>query len=207
MEIFVLNDRRYENAKNLPIIEIEFLDVEIDFERVDIIIFTSQNSVKSLQKYLQKWQHIPALAVGEATKECLIKLHANVINFDNSFYGDDLVLNSFELLKNKNILYPRAKKVSSNISTILKSFDLIEVIVYQTICKKIEQKEIKNSKIIFSSPSTVECFFKNFSFDSSNVAISIGKKTSNSLKKYLNDFKEYEYLTIQEIIELEKSFL
>ena len=48
------------------------------------------------------------------------------------------------------------------------------------MCKKYNKKVKlpKNSTIIFSSPSTIKCFFENISWDESFKAVSIGKTTS-----------------------------
>jgi uroporphyrinogen-III synthase len=47
----------------------------------------------------------------------------------------------------------------------------------------------KNSIIIFTSPSTIKCFFKSFDWDSSFKAVVIG----NSTKKHLpQDIECYE---------------
>ena len=58
--------------------------------------------------------------------------------------------------------------------------------VYQTVCHEYKHK-IKlplDSIIIFSSPSTIECFFKKVEWDKSFTAISIGRTTA----KYFPDF-------------------
>jgi len=40
-----------------------------------------------------------------------------------------------------------------------------------------EEKPLKNAIIIFTSPSTIHCFLKNFEWDESYTAVVIGKAT------------------------------
>jgi uroporphyrinogen-III synthase len=57
--------------------------------------------------------------------------------------------------------------------------------IYETSCVKYNEKITlpKNSIIIFSSPSTIECFFKNVIWDESFKAISIGNTTAKYFPK------------------------
>ncbi|MBP6289553.1 MAG: uroporphyrinogen-III synthase, partial [Aliarcobacter sp.] len=62
--------------------------------------------------------------------------------------------------------------------------DIDEIISYKTSCNKQERKALdKNSTIIFTSPSSVECFFKKYSWEDSFKAIAIGKTTALYLPK------------------------
>ena len=62
-----------------------------------------------------------------------------------------------------------------------------ELIVYKTVCKTFEKKVKlpKNSTIIFSSPSTIECFLKNVIWDESFTAVSIGDTTARYFPEYI----------------------
>ena len=65
-----------------------------------------------------------------------------------------------------------------------------ELVVYETRCSTYTKEEApkKGAKIIFSSPSTIECFFENFAWDESYKAIAIGKTTAAHLPKYIKPF-------------------
>lgn len=79
-------------------------------------------------------------------------------------------------------MYLRGKDIVSNFITILNNNEvncLDEIIYENKFNESVQKKKIpKNSKIIFTSPSTVKYFFKIFSWDESYTAISIGKTTA-----------------------------
>jgi len=57
--------------------------------------------------------------------------------------------------------------------------ELQEQIIYETGCIEYteEEKPVKNAIIIFTSPSTIHCFLKNFKWDESYTAVVIGRAT------------------------------
>ena len=67
---------------------------------------------------------------------------------------------------------------------------LDEKIIYETACVAYtnENKPDKHAIIIFTSPSTIHCFLKNFDWDESYTAVVIGEAT----KKYLPVNARYE---------------
>ncbi|MDQ7047974.1 MAG: uroporphyrinogen-III synthase [Sulfurovum sp.] len=58
--------------------------------------------------------------------------------------------------------------------------------MYETSCIEYsnEDKPDKNAIIIFTSPSTIHCFLKNFEWDESYVAVVIGEATKKHLPSY-----------------------
>ena len=82
-------------------------------------------------------------------------------------------------------LYPRAKTIASNLPDILRSkgSDITEVVVYETVCSD-EALEVPEdgSVIIFSSPSTVKCFYERFGWRESYRCVAIGKTTANAVE-------------------------
>ena len=67
---------------------------------------------------------------------------------------------------------------------------LFEEIIYETSCINYLEKDKpkKNSIIIFTSPSTINCFFENFAWDESYVAVVIGKATVSHLPLNVKSF-------------------
>jgi uroporphyrinogen-III synthase len=63
--------------------------------------------------------------------------------------------------------------------------ELKEQIIYETFCIDYTKDKTpkKGAIIIFTSPSTIKCFFKNFEWDSSYRAILIGNATKAHLPK------------------------
>ena len=111
---------------------------------------------------------------------------ANIAFIGFSGHGNDFANELIPYLKNKKTLYIRALKTVSNLTNILKEngIDIDEIISYKTSCNKQEIKILdKNSTIIFTSPSSVECFFKKYSWEDSFKAIAIGKTTALYLPK------------------------
>lgn len=89
---------------------------------------------------------------------------ANIAFIGFSGHGNDFAYELIPYLKDKKTLYVRALKTVSNLANILKEngINIDEVIAYKTSCNKQEKKALdKNSTIIFTSPSSVECFLEN----------------------------------------------
>ena len=190
--IYILSNKDIKGAKKLPVIEQIFFKKEIDFKNYDYLIFTSRNGVKAAQNISTKWKELPSLVIGKGTEEEVVKLGGKVLYVAKKSYGDDFAKEIVKNFDKKRFLYLRGKKVLSNLTDILKDsgFDITEEIVYKTVCIKYKNpKNIeKGSFVIFSSPSTVECFFKNFKWDKSYKAIAIGKKTATFIPSNI-DYK------------------
>jgi len=172
--IVTLSKIEYEGALSLPLLEFIYFRPAIDLTQYDALIITSKEAIKALS-YL-KWQEMRVYCVGAATA----KLVPNVAYSQNSGGAFELV----EYLKknsiNEKLLYCRGEKVSVDIASKLK---INETVLYKSTCveDKPKIKILPNSTIIFSSPSTVDCFLKYYKFESSFKAIALGKTTALSL--------------------------
>lgn len=190
-KIYLLNDDKYENVTNLPMIKINFFQKKIDLKSYDALIFTSKNGVRAIDKIDKNWIKKEIYSIGEGTSKEIKKYNANLVYTAKSSYGNSFALEIKERLKNKKVLFLRAKVVTSKLNKILKEADikLDEEIVYETTCRDYEEEKLidKNSIIIFTSPTTVNCFFENFKWDKSYKAVSIGKVTANSVPSYVNN--------------------
>ncbi len=188
LNIYILNDKKVKWAKNLPVIKIDTIKVDFDFSKYDGIIFTSKNAIYSLNSYNQEWMSKPIYAIAPQTAKVASNMGAKIKFVSKEKHGDEFAQELVPLLKNKKVLYIRGSKVVTNLVETLNSNGVIcdEAVVYQTVCvnftKKI--KLPKKSVIIFSSPSTIECFLKNAQWDESYKAVSIGHTT----EKYFPDF-------------------
>ncbi len=203
-EIYLLNSDKFENIKNLPVIKINFFKKEIDLDPYNGIIFTSKNSVRAIDLIGQKWREKEIYSIGAGTSKEIKRYNVNPIYTAKNSYGDSFAQEIKEKLKGKRILFLRAKKVTSKLNHILKNsgVNLDEIVIYETICKeyKNEEKPIKNSVIIFTSPSTVKCFLKNFIWDKSYRAVAIGKVTAKEIPQNIKVFYSKEQ-TIQSCID------
>jgi uroporphyrinogen-III synthase len=206
--IFILSDKKVKDAQNLEIIKINFIkDITIDLTNCDAIIFSSKNSVKAIDKLDKNWKKKEIYSIGKATTKTIQKFHANINYEANKNYGNDFANELINKLQNKKVFYPRAKVVLSNLVNILKEnkIDIKEQIIYETICNNQTKILPKNSTIIFSSPSTIECFFKNYKWDDNFEAIVIGTVTEKYLPKDINiNYKVSKKQTLEECVKIAK---
>ncbi len=181
--IYILSEKKYAGAENLPCINIRFLPQKIDVSDYDALIFSSKNGVAAMEQCNKAWKEKPSFAIGLATCEAIQSLNGSCIYQANSSYGDHFAKEIKSRLKGKKVLFIRPKVVTSSLNTILLDAGVLldEAVLYETICAKCEQlkKPEKNAVIIFSSPSTISCFFNCFSWDESYQAVVIGEKTAS----------------------------
>jgi uroporphyrinogen-III synthase len=179
--IYLLNNQKYDGVENLPVIKINYLTPEINFSNIDYLLFTSKNGVVAVDKISDEWKNIPAITIGEATAKMVKKVGGKVEYIAKKSYGDELAKEIIQNFALSNILFFKAKKVLSNIVEVLEenNFNVIQKVVYETICNKIEKELKKNSVFIFTSPSTIKCFFNQFNWDESFKAVAIGSRTAS----------------------------
>ena len=207
LPIYLLTEEKKEGALNFPVIKINFLTPEISFEGVDFLLFTSKNGVRAIDKITSEWKNIPSLAIGKATANEIKQRGGMVEYIAKNAYGDEFAKEIAKKYQNRTFLFLRAKKIVSNIKEIFEnsSNTLIEKIVYETVCNKPNTHIKKPAFVIFSSPSTVECFLR-VENPENVIPIAIGKKTRDSLIEH----KITSYLmptkpSINECIKLAKS--
>ena len=187
MAIYILSEKKYKNTYNLPCIIISHIKKDIDLSSYDALIFTSKNGVEAIDNINKSWKILPSYSIGSGTSAVIRELGGNVVYEAKSSYGDDFAKEIKRRLGGKRVLFLRAKKVTSKLNQILKENGVLldEQIVYETLCNECEnlKKPESGSCIIFSSPSTVKCFFKCFEWDSSYKAVVIGEVTLKALPK------------------------
>ncbi len=207
-KIYLLNNLKYEGIENIEVFGIEYIPSDVDLSRYDALIFTSKNAIYSIDSFNKKWQKIPSYAIAPKTANVIIKYNGNLVFTGISSHGDEFAEELIPKLKNKKVLYIRALKTVSKLVKILKenSIQIDELIAYKTSCLKVNKALEKNSIIIFTAPSSVECFFKNYTWDDSYKAITIGKTTANYLPKNI-EYIVSEKTSIDECIKLAKQLL
>ena len=152
------------------------------------MIFTSKNAVYSLDSFNKDWKKVDSYAIAPKTANVIEKMGGKVNFTGITSHGDEFAQELITLLKNKKVLYIKALKTVSNLVKILKENDILvdELITYQTSCKKSNSSLKDNSVFIFTSPSSVECFFKQYQWKNNYKAIVIGKTTAKYLPKEVN---------------------
>jgi len=194
--IYLLSPLKKDDTISLPMISFKITTNSIDFDICDTLMFTSKQAVVSANNIDKRWKNYPCIAIGGATKNKIEELGGEVIYHPQKFYGESLANDIKKYFANRNILYLRPKVISFDSKGFLAKENILlhEQIIYETSCQEynISQKPKKGAIIIFTSPSTIKCFFKNFSWDSSYMAVLIG----NSTKKHLP--KECKYIVADE---------
>ncbi|MFW0695369.1 uroporphyrinogen-III synthase [Aliarcobacter butzleri] len=204
-KIYLLNEQKHEDVENLEVFQIEYIKSDIDLKKYDALVFTSKNGVKAINSFNQDWKNIPSYAIAQKTANTIIKLGGVVEFIGNSGHGNDFAYELKNVLKDKKVLYVKALKTVSNLPNILKENGVFldEIIAYKTSCKKSNIILEENSIFIFTSPSGVECFFKQYSWKNSYKAIVIGKTTAEFLPSNIN-YEISSQTSVEECIKLAK---
>ncbi len=184
-EIYLLNNDDYEGVNSLPVIKSVFFDKQIDLSSYDALVFTSKNGVRAIDRIDKDWIEKEIYSIGSGTSKEIKKHNANLVYTAKSSYGDDFAKEIKKRLSSKRVLFPRAKTVTSKLNRILKDNGVLldEIVLYETVC--VEYKDDlapkDGSVIIFTSPSTIDCFFKNFNWRDDYLAVCIGKVTAKAM--------------------------
>lgn len=205
-KIYLLNNLKYEGIENLEVFGIDYIESKIDLTAYDALIFTSKNAIYSIDSFNKKWKDIDSYAIAPKTADIIKNLNGKLVFTGISSHGNEFAYELIPLLKNKKVLYIKALKTVSRLVEILKdnSIDIDELVTYKTSCKVSSKVLQKNSIFIFTSPSSVKCFFKNYTWHDSYKAVVIGRTTANYLPQEVN-FEISSKTSIEECIKLAKN--
>jgi len=188
--IYLLSPIPREDTISLPMIDFSIVAEKIDFSSCDTLMFTSKQAVVSAETIDRSWKKYPCIAIGSATKKQIEALGGKVVYFPKKFYGEQLSQDIARFFKEKQLLYLRPQEVSFDSRGFLKreGIDLQEQVIYETSCIAYTalEKPPENAIIIFTSPSTIHCFLKNFDWDDNYTAVVIGKATKVHLPENTN---------------------
>jgi uroporphyrinogen-III synthase len=202
--IYLTSPLKKEGTRALPMIEFSRIARKLDFGDADTLMFTSKQAVSFANEIDPKWREYPSIAIGPATKKRIESLGGEVIYSPSSFYGKVLAEDIARFFASRKILYLRPAVVSfdSKAHLAAKGITLREQVIYETLCREYrrDEKPPENSIIVFTSPSTIHCFLKNFGWDESYTAVVIGKATLEHLPENA-DFAISEIPSIDSCIE------
>lgn len=201
--VYLFSTSKHKDVTNINSLSINFLKKDIDFSTYDSLIITS----KQVSKYFEFFKITPpldALAISTKTAQAYEDIGGTILEI-GSGYGDNL----FELIqkypKNKRWLYLRAKVVASDFVKKLndKGYDIQEAIIYESSCSSdiLNATVTNNSTLIFTSPSSVQCFLKNHTITKENNVIVIGTTTAKELPSDIS-YKISPKTTINSCLEL-----
>ena len=186
-KIYLFSISPHPDATSINSLTITFLKPSIDFSKYDHLIITSKQSSEALKQYgTQHYLDKKALCVSVASAKSYEKLGATVLDTGTG-YGDNLVDKIKTYPKSTKWLYLRAKVVASDFVKICQDdgFDIDEAIVYESECsQEILDIEVQDDSIlIFTSPSSLNCFLKTHTISKNSKIIVIGKTTAKAVPK------------------------
>nr|WP_321267727.1 uroporphyrinogen-III synthase [uncultured Sulfurimonas sp.] len=184
-QIYLFATSKHPDAISVQSLQVRLLKPQIDFSIYDYLIITSKQTIKALEQYdFNDFINIPALCVSEKTAKAYKDFGGIVLEVGDG-YGDNLVKNIKEKSKNIKWLYPRAEVIASDFVQRSKNegYNIDEEILYVSECAKegLEVDIKKNSILIFTSPSSIECFLKTHTIDATNKIVVIGTTTAKAL--------------------------
>ncbi|EAJ5673749.1 uroporphyrinogen-III synthase [Campylobacter lari] len=190
--IYFIGDKEFDGVKTIRLNEIKFLNFEVNLKEFDCLIASSKNALKSLM--LSKSEidfDIKLYVLGQKSADFAKELGFKNVKYSSKAYGKNLASEFLSEFKNKQCLYLRAKKISSDLDECLLKENILlkQLIVYENIAiepKKDELKIYHPSVFIFSAPSSVEQFLKFFTLKKEDKVVVIGQSTASKLQNFKN---------------------
>ncbi len=206
--VYLFSISSHPDTVSVNSLSITFLQPEIDFSKYDAFIITSKQASKALEQYqTQLFQNIPALCVSKASAKSYEAIGGRVLDVGEG-YGDNLVQKIKNYPKSMRWLYLRAKVVASDFVFVSKKegYLIDEAIVYVSECSKdiLNVEVVEESILIFTSPSSLECFLQTHTLSKRSTLIVIGKTTAKAVPKGI-EYHISEKTTIESCMELAKS--
>lgn len=170
-------------------------------EKIENVVFTSQNAVQSLLNSFSKqelnFENI--YCVGRRTKRLIEKNIGKVTHVENS--SEKLANYMVKNTKNREVTYFTGNLRREELPSILEKnqFVVNEIECYKTVLtpNKIEDKY---TGILFYSPTGIESFLQENKTDG-KVAFCIGDTTANEAKKYFTEVVTANVSTIENVLQ------
>lgn len=204
-KIYLFATSKSKDAINIKSLDVRFLKPDIDFSKYNYLIITSKQTVKALEQYNKRdFIDIPALCVSLKTANLYKEFGGKILAVGDG-YGDNLAKNIKEYPKLAKWLYLRAELIASDF--VQKSrdegYEIDEEILYVSECSKeiLDVRVSDDSTLIFTSPSSIECFLKNNTIHPDAKVIVIGTTTANCLPKGIS-YTISENTSIESCVEL-----
>lgn len=193
--IYLISKTPYPGVNHIPILKTHFFTPDIHFDRYDGLIVTSKQILKALEPYPQSWKKLPMIAVSEQTAEIFRSAGCNIVEVANG-YGNGILSIVLEQFREYRWLYLRPSVVATPWAKeiALAGVDIDDAVLYETECnEKIREEQIaKDAVLIFTSPSSIECFIRHHELVETQTIVVIGKTTQNALPKGVESFQSTE---------------
>lgn len=191
--IYLISKTPYPGVIHLPVLRVETLHPQLDFSAYDGIVVTSKQGASALKAYTVNWGALEVVCVGEATAEEMTCLGAKRI-ITAQGYGESIA--SYLVGSDKKWLYLRPEVIASAWPSIVRESGvwLDEAVIYRTRCNDaVESVAVEaNGVLIFTSPSSIECFLQNYSILSTHTIIVIGTTTQKALPRKVKSLLSQE---------------
>ena len=184
-QIYLFSTSSHPDAISVNPLDITLLKPSINFSNYNYLIITSKQVSKALNQYKNTmFTEKKALCISKATAKSFEEIGGSLLEVGEG-YGDDLYMSIKKHPKEIKWLYLRAKSVASNFVELLNNegYTIDEEIVYESKCsnKTINIDVKKEAVLIFTSPSSVNCFLKNNQISMKHNIVVIGSTTAKSL--------------------------
>jgi uroporphyrinogen-III synthase len=204
-QIYLFATSKHPDAISAQSLQVRFLKPTINFTKYDHLIITSKQTIKALKQYKeQDFINIPALCVSKKTADAYKDFGGNILDFGDG-YGDNLINHIEKKPKDTKWLYLRAESIASDFVARCKAdgYSIDEEILYVSECAKeaLEVEVEKSSILIFTSPSSIECFLKTHTIDNDAKIIVIGTTTAKALPDGLS-YEISKHTSIDSCMEL-----
>ena len=170
------------------------------------MVLTSKESIKALINSGVSMEGVEVVCVSQKTAQYAKKMGAVVKDYANG-YGKELFAIIESKYRDKKIFFPHAKVLAYDMVSQMQKAGIFfeECCVYETQCSP--KKEInfhKDDIVIFTSPSTVECFINNYGLIGGMRVVVIGETTKKALPKGVEVYSA-KVTTIESCIEKARS--
>lgn len=183
--VYLISKTPYPGVIHIPILSIRFLTPKIDFSGYEGVIITSKQTVLALQNYSVDWNRLKCICVSEPTAQFAREAGAVEIEIADGYGISIPNLLGHQKRKGK-WLYLRPKVIASDWVTTARNegFEIDEAVVYETTCNE-EARDVaieKDAVLVFTSPSSIECFCRYYQILSTHSVVAIGKTTRDAFK-------------------------
>ncbi|ASQ30130.1 uroporphyrinogen III synthase [Campylobacter avium LMG 24591] len=180
----------FKGVENICLSKIKLNKIKVNLKDFDTLITSSKNALKSLLKSECELNlKMQILTLSKESAQDFKKLAFKNVKTPKKAYMKDL-LNEFQNeLKDKKILYLRAKKVSFDLAKKAKNLNIKEIIAYENVYKKHRIKNLVRPCIfIFTSFDLADTFLKYYEIKDDDKIVAIGSSTALRLKEFKNIF-------------------
>ena len=190
-EIYLISHTQNKAVKNLKVCEIEFLKFSVDLSKFEALVITSKNSIKALKFNNIKKVNLKVFSIGDGSSKEALKYGFSDIYTAKNSHGNEFANEIASFLKDKKTLFLKAEKTVSDVGEILSENGAIltKITAYKNKFLNLDEslKPPLGSTLIFSSPSNVEGFIKNFGkIDENYKIVAIGNATAKLLSSHKN---------------------